>query len=111
MLLLDKDPQETITMVAYLVVFHWMECLHSFSLSLFPLLFDYQIKYQQLIHPNPFHFCIAGFVAVAMSCVLLLDESQKEETQECIQCIAATMSMIIATTQESTRDSEFDNED
>ena len=58
---------------------------------------------------HPFHLFLAGLVAVGMSCVLLLDEAQHEETPQCIQCVAATMSVINPATQESMYDSGFDD--
>ena len=48
----------------------------------------------------PLHFFVAGTVAVGMSCVLLMDEVEQEDTQLCIQYVAATMSAIISVNQE-----------
>ena len=42
----------------------------------------------------PFHLFLAGLVAVETSFVLLFDDAQQEETQQCIQCVAATMSLL-----------------
>ena len=39
----------------------------------------------------------------------IIGEVQQEETQQCIQSVAATMSTIIAATQDSKYDSRFDN--
>ena len=58
----------------------------------------------------PFHLFLAGVVDVGMLCVLLLDEAQEEEAQQCIQHVAATMSVIISVNQEQTYDSGEDHD-
>ena len=58
----------------------------------------------------PLHFFVAGIVAVGMSCILLLDEVEQEDTQLHIQCVAATMSVIVSVNQELTNDSGEDND-
>ena len=88
-----------------------MDPFCSLSTFLFPLLFDCQININNFYLQTPFHLFPAGLVAVGMSCVYFLDETQQEETQQCIQCVVATMSAIVATTQESTYNSGFDNND
>ena len=44
----------------------------------------------------PLHFFAACIVSIGMSCVLLLHETEQEDTQLCIQCVAATLSVIIS---------------
>ena len=45
------------------------------------MLFHCQINIDDSYAQTPFHFCLADLVAVATSCVLLVDESQQEEIQ------------------------------